>query len=304
MQRQKTGVERPRSKHSLYSIVTHAGHVHAPWAGHVDVVAHVSQMSMPGPSEHAHPTQCLLRRSCGHGNPSLPPFLSVLLEMLKDKSRPVVAAQARGPRGRKRRHGGLEETAEPQLEASCLEKCKDLLRATLTHWGPGDPLPGPTQGSVGQTIPKSKTLSSAHAAVSLVASWVLRSLAERPVSRAEVTRLLDWLKSHILPQPMVVADLLGDSAVKTGIFKLYNHHCSAQGLVGPAQDVACKFSTVMLQLLVAQGRKESPFHSVAEALCLDSLNEKEEAKRGNVGSFVTTRDICGVGKASASNSDI
>lgn len=202
-----------------------------------------------------------------------------LMKMLKDKSRPVVAAQARGPRGRKRRHGGLEETAEPQLEASCLEKCKDLLRATLTHWGPGDPLPGPTQGSVGQTIPKSKTLSSAHAAVSLVASWVLRSLAERPVSRAEVTRLLDWLKSHILPQPMVVADLLGDSAVKTGIFKLYNHHCSAQGLVGPAQDVACKFSTVMLQLLVAQGRKESPFHSVAEALCLDSLNEKEEAKR-------------------------
>uniref|UniRef100_A0A8C6HE44 URB1 ribosome biogenesis 1 homolog (S. cerevisiae) n=1 Tax=Mus spicilegus TaxID=10103 RepID=A0A8C6HE44_MUSSI len=202
-----------------------------------------------------------------------------LMKMLKDKSRPVVAAQARGPRGRKRRHGGLEETAEPQLEASCLEKCKDLLRATLTHWGPGDPLPGPTQGSVGQAIPKSKTLGSAHAAVSLVASWVLRSLAERPVSRAEVTRLLDWLKSHILPQPMVVTDLLGDSAVKTGIFKLYSHHCSAQGLVGPAQDVACKFSTVMLQLLVAQGRKESPFHSVAEALCLDSLNEKEEAKR-------------------------
>ncbi|XP_021040517.1 nucleolar pre-ribosomal-associated protein 1 [Mus caroli] len=202
-----------------------------------------------------------------------------LLKMLKDKSRPMVAAQARGPRGRKKRHGGLEETAEPQLEASGLEKCKDLLRAILTHWGPGDPLPEPTQGSVGQAIPKSKILGSAHAAVSLVASWVLRSLAERPVSRAEVTRLLDWLKSHILPQPMVVADLLGDSAVKTGIFKLYSHHCSVQGLVGPAQDVACKFSMVMLQLLVAQGWKESPFHSVAEALCLDSLNEKEEAKR-------------------------
>lgn len=224
--------------------------------------------------------------------------------MLKDKSRPVVAAQARGPRGRKRRHGGLETTAEPQLEASSVEKCKDLLRATLTHWGPADPLPGPTQGSVGQAIPKSKTLDSAHAAVSLVASWVLRSLAERPVSRAEVTRLLDWLKSHILPQPMVVADLLGDSAVKTGIFKLYSHHCSPQGLMGPAQDVACKFSMVMLQLLVAQGRKESPFHSVAEALCLDSLNEKDEAKRGNVGSFVTPRDICGVGEASAWRSDI
>ncbi|XP_021064784.1 nucleolar pre-ribosomal-associated protein 1 [Mus pahari] len=210
-----------------------------------------------------------------------------LMKMLKEKSRSVVAAQARGPRGRKKRHGELEETAEPQLEASSLEKCKDLLRATLTHWGPGDPLPGPTQGSVGQAIPKSKTLGSAHAAVSLVASWVLRSLAERPVSRAEVTRLLDWLKSHILPQPMVVADLLRDSAVKTGIFKLYSHHCSAQGLLGPAQDVACKFSTVMLQLLVAQGRKESPFHLVAEALCLDSLNEKDEAKRASAAFLVS-----------------
>lgn len=233
---------------------------------------------------------------CRHGNPNFSIFSLCFTEMLKDKNRPAVAVHAKGPRGRKKRHGELEETAEPELEASSLEKCKDLLRATLTHWGPGVPLPGPTQGSVGQAIPKSKTLGSVHAAVSLVASWVLRSLAERPLSRAEVTRLLDWLKSHILPQPMVVADLLRDSAVKTGIFKLYSRHCSAQGIVGPAQDVACKFSTVMLQLLVAQGRKESPFHSVAEALCLDSLKEKDEAKQGNVGSLVTTRDVHGVGE--------
>lgn len=241
-----------------------------------------------------------------------PAFLlfPVFTEMLKDKHRPLGAARAKGPRGReKRRREREEETAEPQLEASTLEKCKDLLRATLTHWGPAVPLPGPTQGSVGQAIPKSKALGSAHAAVSLVAGWVLRSLAERPLSRAEVTRLLDWLKSHILPQPMVVADLLRDSAVKTGIFKLYSRHCNAQGLVGPAQDVACKFSMVMLQLLVAQGRTPSPFHSVAEALCLDSLNEKDEAKRGKVGCFITTGDMCRVGevgleKCSAWHSDI
>ncbi|XP_034371344.1 nucleolar pre-ribosomal-associated protein 1 [Arvicanthis niloticus] len=202
-----------------------------------------------------------------------------LMKMLKDKNRPVVAARAKGPRGRKKRHGELEETTEPELEAFTLRKCKDLLRVILTHWGPGVPLPGPPQASVGQAIPKSETLGSAHAALSLVANWVLRSLTDQPLSKAEVTRLLDWLKSYILPQPMVVADLLRDSAVKTGIFRLYSRHCSAQNLMGPAQDVACKFSMVMLQLLVAQGRMDSPFHSVAEALCLDSLNEKDEAKR-------------------------
>lgn len=213
------------------------------------------------------------------------------------------AAHARGRRGGKKR-GELEETAEPELEASSSEKCKDLLRATLTHWGPGAPLPGPTQESVGQAMLKSKTLDSAHAAVSLVASWVLRSLPEGSLSRAEVTRLLDWLRSHILPQPILVADLLRDSAVKTGIFKLYSHHCSPQGLVGPAQDVACKFNTVMLQLLEAQGRKESPFHSVVEALCLDSLSEKDEAKRGNMGSSVTARDNVGLERSSAWYSDM
>lgn len=233
---------------------------------------------------------------CGCGNPNLTTFFLCLTEMLRDKNRPVTAAHAKGPRGRKKKHGEMEEPVEPELEASSLETCKDLLRATLTHWGPVVPLPGPTQESVGQVTLRSKALEPAYAAVSLVASWVLRSLAERPLSRAEVTRLLDWLTSHVLPYPVVVADFLRDSAVKSGIFKLYSHHCSLQGLLGPALDVACKFSAVMLQLLVAQGRIDSPFHSVVEALCLDSLNEKDEAKRGNVCSLVTFRGIRGVGE--------
>lgn len=202
-----------------------------------------------------------------------------LMKMLKDKNKPVTAAHARGPRGRKKRHGEVEETAEPELEASSLKTCKDLLRATLTHWGPVVPIPEPTQESVDQATPRSKTLDSTHAAISLVANWVLRSLAECPLSRAEATRLLDWLTSHILPYPVVVADLLRDSAVKSGILRLYSHHCSTQGLAGPAQDVACKFSAVMLQLLAAQGQVDSPLHPVVEALCLDGLSKKDEAKR-------------------------
>lgn len=213
--------------------------------------------------------------------------------MLKDKNKPVTAAHAKGPRGRKKRNGEVEETAEPELEASSLETCKDLLRATLTHWGPVVTIPGPTQESVGQASPGSKTLDSTHAALSLVASWVLRSLAERPLGRAEATRLLDWLKGHVLPCPAVVADLLRDSAVKSGIFRLYGRHCSAQGLAEPAQDVACEFSSVMLQLLVAQGRTDSPFHPAVEALCLDCLNEKDEAKRGNVGSWLELEKCVG-----------
>ncbi|XP_075815615.1 nucleolar pre-ribosomal-associated protein 1 isoform X1 [Microtus pennsylvanicus] len=202
-----------------------------------------------------------------------------LMKMLKDKNKPMTAARARGPRGRRKRHGEVEEAAEPELEASSLATCKDLLRATLTHWGPVVPVPGPTQESVGQAAPGSKAPDSTQAAASLVANWVLRSLAECPLSRAEATRLLDWLESYILPHSVVVADLLRDSAVTSGIFRLYNRHCSVQGLAEPAQDVACKFNTIMLQLLAARGRIDSPFHPVVEALCLDCLDEKDEAKR-------------------------
>ncbi|CAH6792538.1 nucleolar pre-ribosomal-associated protein 1 [Phodopus roborovskii] len=210
-----------------------------------------------------------------------------LMKMLKDKNKPVTAAHAKGPRGRRKRHGEVEEAAEPGLEASSLETCKDLLRATLTHWGPVVSTPGPTQESVGQATPGSRTLGSTDAAVSLVASWVLRSLADSPLSRAEATRLLDWLKSHILPHPVVVADLLRDSAVKSGILRLYSRHCGAQGLVGPAQDVACKFSAVMLRLLEAQGLVDSPLHPVVEALLLDCLDEKDEAKRASTAFLVS-----------------
>lgn len=233
--------------------------------------------------------------------PSLFSSLS-LTEMLKDKNKPMTAARAKGPRGRRKRHGEVEEAAESELEASSLATCKDLLRATLTHWGPVVPVPGPTQESVGQAAPRSKALDSAHAAVSLVANWVLRSLAECPLSRAEATRLLDWLKSHILPHPVVVADLLGDSAVMSGIFRLYNRHCSVQSLAEPAQDVACKFNTIMLQLLAARGRIDSPFHPVVEALCLECLDEKDEAKRGNVDSLVRAREIRGVGEGGLESS--
>ncbi|XP_057620444.1 nucleolar pre-ribosomal-associated protein 1 isoform X3 [Chionomys nivalis] len=202
-----------------------------------------------------------------------------LMKMLKDKNKPMTAARAGGPRGRRKRHGEVEEAAEPELEASSLATCKDLLRATLTHWGPIVPVLGRTQESVGQAAPGSKAPDSTRAAAALVANWVLRSLAECPLSRAEATRLLDWLESHILPHPVVVADLLGDSAVTSGIFRLYNRHCSVQGLAEPAQAVACKFNTIMLQLLAARGRIDSPFHPVVEALCLSCLDEKDEAKR-------------------------
>ncbi|XP_015334179.1 nucleolar pre-ribosomal-associated protein 1 isoform X1 [Marmota marmota marmota] len=200
-----------------------------------------------------------------------------LMKVLKDKNRPMVPARAKGPRSRKRRPGEAEATVNPELTASSLETCKGLLRSILTYWGPVVPGSEPAQEPADQTTLESEAPGPGYAIASLVVSWVLRSVGECPLSRAEAMGLLGWLKNHILPHAEVVADLLGDSAVRSSMFKLYSRLCSAEELVGPTQDVAYLFTTVMLQLVAAQGQVQSPFHQAVEALWTSSLDEKDKA---------------------------
>nr|XP_035139206.2 nucleolar pre-ribosomal-associated protein 1 isoform X2 [Callithrix jacchus] len=214
-----------------------------------------------------------------------------LIKMLKDKNKPVMAARAKGPRGRKRRPGEAEELADPELMASTLETCKGLLRSILTYWGPVIPGPDPAQEPVDSASPESAVrgpeCGPECAAASLAVSWVLRSVAEHPLSRAEAAGLVGWLQSHILPHPVVVADLVRDGALRSSIFRLYSQLCGAEGLTGPVQEVACLFNTVMLQLVAAQGWAGSPFHLAMEALCLSSLSEKDEATRASAAFLVS-----------------
>ncbi|XP_042543241.1 nucleolar pre-ribosomal-associated protein 1 [Dipodomys spectabilis] len=208
-----------------------------------------------------------------------------LMKMLKDKNRPAMPSRARGPRPRKKRPVEAEEMANPELDESGLRTCRDLVRSILTHWEPV--VPGPTEDPTDGAGPQSEAPIPMYTAVSLVVSWVLRSVAQCPLSRTEAAGLLGWLKSHILPHPVVVADLLKDSAVKSSMFKLYCRLCSAEGLTGPAQDVTCLFNTVMLQLVEAQGRAEGPFHPAMEALCTASLSGKDEATRASAAFLVS-----------------
>ncbi|XP_007939478.1 nucleolar pre-ribosomal-associated protein 1 [Orycteropus afer afer] len=203
-----------------------------------------------------------------------------LMKMIKDKNKPIGPARAKGPRGRKRRPGEAEETAAPKLKAANLDTCRSLLRSILTHWGPVLSSPEPCPEPTDSANPESSAPGLVHTATSLVANWVLRTMVSCPPSGPEATGLLSWLKSHILPQPVVVADLLRDSTVRSGLFKLYSRLCGAEGLVEPAQGVTYLFNTVMLQLVAAQGPVRNPFHLAIEALCLTSLTEEDEAMRG------------------------
>ncbi|XP_053513946.1 nucleolar pre-ribosomal-associated protein 1 isoform X2 [Artibeus jamaicensis] len=207
-----------------------------------------------------------------------------LLKMLKDKNKPAVPARARGPRGWKRRPGEAEEPVEaaaPELQASSLETCRGFLRSILTHWGPVFPSPGATQDPGDQTSPQSHAPGPAYAIASLVVSWVLRSAAEHPLSRAEAAGLFRWLQSYVVPQPPLVADLLKDSAVKSSIFQLYSRLWGADGLGDPEQSVACQLNTVMLQLVAALSPEGTPLPPEVETLRLSSLDSEEEATRAS-----------------------
>ncbi|XP_028348869.1 nucleolar pre-ribosomal-associated protein 1 [Physeter macrocephalus] len=200
-----------------------------------------------------------------------------LLKMLKDKNKPVGTARAKGPRGRKRRPGEAEEAVDPGLPASTLEACGGLLRSILTHWGPAFPDPEPESEGPGP----------GDAVTALVAGWVLRSAAASPLGRAETAGLLGWLRSRILPRPAVVADLLQDSAVASGVFRLYSRFCGAEGLAGPEQGAAGLFNAVMLQLGAAHGPPESRYRPMLEAVHLSSLNAEDAATRATAAFLVS-----------------
>jgi len=210
-----------------------------------------------------------------------------LQKMLKDKNKPVMPARARGPRARRRRPGEAEETAEPEQPAATLETCRGFLRSILTHWGPALPGPERAQEPTTRASPESRAPGLACAAASLAVSWVLRSVAGHPPSRAEAAGLLGWLQRHILPQPVVVTELLRDSAVRGGLFQLCSRFCGAQELVGPAHSVACLFGAVLLQLLAAQGPAPSPCHLAVQSLCLSALQEDDEATRATAAFLVS-----------------
>ncbi|XP_077935470.1 nucleolar pre-ribosomal-associated protein 1 [Halichoerus grypus] len=210
-----------------------------------------------------------------------------LQKMLKDKNKPVVPARARGPRVRRRRPGEAEETAEPEQPAATLETCRGFLRSILTHWGPALPGPERAQEPATGASPESRAPGLACAAASLAVSWVLRSVAGHPPSRAEAAGLLGWLQRHILPQPVVVTELLRDSAVRGGLFQLCSRFCGAQELAGPAHSVACLFGAVLLQLLAAQGPAPSPCHLAVQSLCLSALQEDDEATRATAAFLVS-----------------
>lgn len=201
-----------------------------------------------------------------------------LLKMLKEKNKPSAPARAKGMRARKRRPGEAEEAADPELPASALEACSGLLRSILTHWAPEFPSADPEREDPGPV----------GAIASLVAGWVLRSAARSTLGRADAAGLLGWLKSHVLQQPAVVAELLRDGTVTSSLFRLYSRFCGAVEPAGSEDRLAGLFNAVLLRLVAARGTAGIPLQPVLETVHLSSLDAEEDADTRAAAAFLVS----------------
>ncbi|NWY01565.1 NPA1P protein, partial [Nothoprocta ornata] len=170
------------------------------------------------------------------------------------------------------------DDADAELKASELEECREHLASVLSHWEPAFPAlptrhPGEPLQSVGLED-EAAALPCASACV--VTRWLVRSAVAHGLRRQRVLRVLQWLQSRVLPHAEAVREVLGDATLRNNIFKFYTRVC--EGAAGPSQEL-CLFSSLMLQLVDAQGLARSRFHEPVRTLCLSAMTEGDENRK-------------------------
>ncbi|XP_061857913.1 nucleolar pre-ribosomal-associated protein 1 isoform X2 [Colius striatus] len=211
-----------------------------------------------------------------------------LLKNIKEKNKPPASSHMHH-HSRKKNKIEREDPCAADLEISELEKCRDHLNSIFAHWEPV--FPAPTAKHGGEPLQPAEladepvTLTSA--CTSLVTKWLLKSVAECSLDRENICLTLRWLQSCLLPQQAAVREVLSCQALRNSIFKFYSQVCeAASGTDGLLTELSL-FSSVMLQLMDAQGLTTNSLHEAVKTLCLSGMAE-EDANKKAVCVFLTS----------------
>ncbi|XP_074070216.1 nucleolar pre-ribosomal-associated protein 1 isoform X2 [Macrotis lagotis] len=205
-----------------------------------------------------------------------------LMKIIKDRNKSPAPAHSKAQHHKKKMEVDPEETTDPEIKASNLKQCRDLLRSILTHWTPVFP--------IAEAEPKSEFCPPASgperdkvdlvgATAILVARWGVSSLTEPTQKVQGVEELLRWFTRSVLPHSAVVTELLKDTVWINVIFKLYSRLSSAEGLKAAMQRVLCLFSTIMFRLMESQGPIKNSCHDEVERIALSCMDEKDRTKQ-------------------------
>ncbi|NXA49095.1 NPA1P protein, partial [Nothocercus julius] len=174
-----------------------------------------------------------------------------------------------------------EDDTNAELKASELEKCREHLSSIFSHWEPVLPaLPTKQTGEPLKSVHlEDEAAGLTCASTYVVTKWLIKSMVEHSLKMQNVLSVLRWLQKRVLPHTEAVQEILGDATLRNNIFKFYTRACAAsEGAAGPLEEL-CLFSSVMLQLMDAQGLARSSFHEPMRALCLAALTEGDENKK-------------------------
>ncbi|NWI14970.1 NPA1P protein, partial [Crypturellus soui] len=203
-----------------------------------------------------------------------------LLKNIKEKNKtqtPLLAYH----HFRKKNEFEREGDADAELKASELEKCREHLSSIFSHWEPVFPaLPTKHPGEPLKSVDlEDEADSLTCASTYVVTKWLIKSMVEHSLRMQNVLSVLRWLQKCILPHAEAVQEILGDASLRNNIFRFYTRVCAAsEGSAGPLEEL-CLFSSVMLQLMDAQGLTGSRFHEPVRTLCLSALTEGDENKK-------------------------
>ncbi|XP_068883251.1 nucleolar pre-ribosomal-associated protein 1 isoform X1 [Aphelocoma coerulescens] len=209
-----------------------------------------------------------------------------LLKNIKDKNKPQVSSRVYH---HTQKNKVEEDDTAADLEVSELEKCREHLNSILAHWEPAFPAPPSKQG--GETLrpgePGGEAVAVTCASTHVVTKWLVRSLAEQSLLREQdVSPVLRWLRSRVLPHPAAVREVLRDESLRNNLFKLYTRLCQASSTSAGLSKELGAFSSIMLQLMEEQGLA-STFHELVKSLCLSAATE-EDANKTAVSVFLTS----------------
>nr|XP_033805810.1 nucleolar pre-ribosomal-associated protein 1 isoform X2 [Geotrypetes seraphini] len=195
--------------------------------------------------------------------------LKDLLKTIKERNKPPPSQQ-----NRRRIVVEGEEELDSKVELIHLENCRDLLASILLHWEPVGPLAEPCETADSKN--KASTLESA--AASLVAKWVLKCATKHNLTIPRIYTVLQWFHVNILPNGVVVEELLKDHILRSCVFKLYGRVCKSAGGTSDS-DVLHLFNTIMIKLLNIEGCGKTVRHQLVKEMCLRAADDDNKTKK-------------------------
>ncbi|XP_069492442.1 nucleolar pre-ribosomal-associated protein 1 [Ambystoma mexicanum] len=209
-----------------------------------------------------------------------------LLKAVKEKNKPQSQGWSSSRQSRKKKELDTEEKVDELKKDAYLRTCKEHLESIFLHWEPAFPTPSAEEDGMKESQADANGLVCR--ATFITVKWVLKSMSTESFTWQNVSGMLQWLKTDILPHAPVTEQIAGDCVLKSALFKIYNRANDVGVMMTFNYEVLHLFNTIMIQLLDVQGLQEHGFHRSVQEFCHRAANENDEQKKASLVFFIST----------------